>query len=417
MIYANFFIAIRHLLAKKTQTLIAVLGVTFGIAMFIFMSGIVEGVNEVLETSQLSTTPHIRLYNEIAPSDISVVQAEFPKTQMLVKLHHQRPKNEKLNLRNLSQLLKSLKLNPEIEGISPQVNTPVMYHYGATLLNGNIQGVNIIEEDKLFKLGRKIKSGKMERLLQVSNGIIMGAGLAKKLEVKTDDNIVITTPNGQLFALKVIGIFKTGMGQIDNVRSYANIGMVQKLLQQNPSFITDIHIKLKDRTKAKLLAPYMGKNYGCKAEDWETANAVILQSNTIREIMKFVVCGALLVVAGFGIYNIMNMTINNKMKDIAILKATGFAGSDVMTIFLFQSIIVGFIGALLGLAMGYAFSYLVSRAPFNGGDFLDIDHFPVSFNPQYYFFGIGFGILTTILAGLIPSRKAAKIDPVSILRG
>lgn len=417
MLYANLFIGLRHLLAKKLQTLIAILGVTFGIAMFIFMSGVVEGVNEVLEVSQLSTTPHIRLYNEIAPSKITVVEKEFPSIPVLVKLYHQRPKEEKLNIRNLSQVLTSLDMNTEIEGISPQVSTPVMYHYGSTLLNGNIQGVNVREEDKLFKLGRKIKAGKMERLLNVSNGIIMGAGLAKKLEINIEDNIMITTPQGQLFTLKVIGVFKTGMGQIDNIRSYANIPMVQKMLQQNPTYITDIHIKMKDRTTAKTAAPIMAKNYECKAEDWETANAVILQSNTIREIMKFVVCGALLVVAGFGIYNIMNMTINNKMKDIAILKATGFSGKDVMIIFLFQSIIVGFLGALLGLIMGFSFSYAVSRAPFDGGDFLDIDHFPISFNLYYYFIGIVFGMVTTILAGLLPARKAAKIDPVAILRG
>lgn len=413
----SFFIALRHLLSKKLQTLIAVLGVTFGIAMFVFMSSIVSGVNDVLEVTQLSTTPHIHLFNEIAPTNISVVQAEFPKTKMLVNLLHQKPKNQKLNLRYLPQILTSLSNNPQLEGISPQVSSPIMYHYGATLINGSIQGVNVLEEDKLFKLGRKIKAGKMEALLQTNNGIIMGAGLAKKLDTKVGDNVTVTTPKGQFFTLRIIGIFKTGMGAIDNVRCYANISMVQKLLQENRSYITDINIKLKDRTQAKIIAPIMAKNYECKAEDWETTNAVVLQSNTIREVMKLVVCGALLLVAGFGIYNIMNMTINNKMKDIAVLKATGFAGRDVMSIFLIQSIIVGWIGALLGIGLGFLLSYLVSTAPFDGGDFLDIDHFPVSFEAKYYIIGVGFGILTTVLAGFLPARKASKVDPVSILRG
>lgn len=105
------------------------------------------------------------------------------------------------------------------------------------------------------------------------------------------------------------------------------------------------------------------------------------------------------------------------MKDIAILKATGFASGDILKIFISQSVIIGFFGALMGLILGFLLSYGLSTLPFDAGEFLDMKTFPVNFNPKYYLFGIVFGIITTILAGFFPSRRAGRIDPVAILRG
>jgi lipoprotein-releasing system permease protein len=157
--------------------------------------------------------------------------------------------------------------------------------------------------------------------------------------------------------------------------------------------------------------------FGYRAEDWETANATFLTGSIIRNILTYSVTVTLLVVAGFGIYNILNMTIHNKMKDIAILKAMGFSGRDVKFIFLIQSIVIGFLGSIGGLMIGFGLSYLISQAPFDGGDFISLDHLPVNFKPRYYVGGIVFGVITTALAGFMPSRKAAKMDPIEILRG
>ena len=157
--------------------------------------------------------------------------------------------------------------------------------------------------------------------------------------------------------------------------------------------------------------------FGYKAEDWETANATFLTGSIIRNILTYSVSITLLVVAGFGIYNILNMTIHNKMKDIAILKATGFGAADVRNIFMIQSLVIGFFGSILGLILGLFFSYLVSLAPFNGGDFISIDHLPVNFNLKFYVIGLIFGLSTTAIAGFLPSRGAGKIDPIEIIRG
>ena len=413
----NFHIARRHLLSKKKQTLIAVLGVTFGISMFITMSGVMDGTNRVLEETQFKTTPHIRLYNESKAVRPPVLASVYDSNHTLLAVAHQRPRMEQEKIRQSGAIIASLRQMPEVKGITAHVSSPVLFNYGPTKVSGTLSGVNIADEDALFNIRRKMKSGNMDDLLRTANGVIMGKGLAEKMNLHTGDRISAISPNGIPISLKVVGIFSLGLGNIDNIKSYANFNAVQQLLQQDASFITEIIVQLHDPAIAPSLARKMQTQYACVAEDWETANQTLLSGNKIRGMMKYIISFTLLTVAGFGIYNIMNMTILNKMKDIAIMKATGFSGRDVKRIFLYQSLAVGITGASLGLLAGWLFCYWISKMPFSGGEYMDIDHFPVAFDGAAYVAGLVFGVITTFLAAYFPSKRAAKIDPVEILRG
>ncbi len=410
-------IARTQLLAKKKQTTIAALGVTFGIAMFIFMISVMTGVNALLEDTMLMNTPHIRLYNDVTAVRPSLLEETYGNDTIWPVVRHQRPKQTKRNIKGATMIVSDLRSDPAVIGVSAQVTSQVFYNYGPVQLNGVIAGVDILEEDKLFNLRTKMKYGRLEDLPANRDGLIMGIGLARKLNVNPGDRVTVSTPGGSLQSFKVVGIFKTAVGAVDDQKSYANAESVQKILEEDSRYFTEIQVKLRDVNAANAYGKAVFNQYGYKAEDWETANATILQSFVIRNVMTVIVAGTLLVVAGFGIYNIMNMTIYNKMRDIAILKATGFAGSDVRGIFMTQAIIIGLLGGSLGLIFGYIFSYLTSKAPFDGGDVLSIDTFPVNMDYRFYIMGILFGVVTTALAAYFPSRKASKIDPVNILRG
>lgn len=410
-----FDIARTHLTSKPKQTIVAMLGVTFGIGMFIAMVSLMTGLNRWTEELTMTSSPDIHIYNDITQDRTSIL--EDVNTNGINKVHHQKPKNEPNRLRNATQIVNILREDERIRGVAPTLSSQVFYNLGPVQLNGTISGVDILEEDKLFDLRSKMKAGKLEDLKADNNGIIIGSGLAKKLNAVMGDRLVMTTPQGYTITLKVVGIFQMGIGTIDNIRSYANISTVQTILQQDQSYITDINIKLNDLYEAKSIAPEYQKMFGYKSEDWETANATILMGVIIRNILTYSVSITLLVVAGFGIYNILNMTIYNKMKDIAILKAMGFSGRDVKYVFMIQSIIIGLLGSLAGLGMGYLLSYAISLAPFDGGDVISLEHLPVLFDSTYYIIGIVFGVVTTALAGYMPSRKAARIDPIEILRG
>jgi lipoprotein-releasing system permease protein len=120
------------------------------------------------------------------------------------------------------------------------------------------------------------------------------------------------------------------------------------------------------------------------------------------------------IVAGFGIYNILNMVIYEKIKEIAILKATGFQGKDVISIFLRQSLIIGVIGSFAGMLLGWSVSYTVSKMYLGLGN---VEYLPITFLAKHYIQGGVFGIVTAFFAGYIPAVRASKVDPVLIIRG
>lgn len=412
-------IALTHLLTKKKQSIIAMLGVMFGISMFIIMISFMTGVNQFLEDMAMDNTPHVRIYKPIEIQDKKII-SEGKKTtdKDWYVVAHQRPKNDLPKIKDGLMLARQIEEMPEVLGVAPQVTSQVFYNNGPVQIPGNIFGIDVKQQKKLFGLDKKIDEGDLDDLQKGGDLIFIGRGLADKMGVSTGDRVSITTPEGNNLNLKVAGIFSFGIAAMDESRSYATIATVQKVLQKDPSYITDLHIKLKDINMASAFRHKLENQLkDVYIEDWETANASILAGDKIRNILTAVVCTTLLTVAGFGIYNIMNMNIINKMKDIAILKATGFQGNDITGIFLLQSLMIGMAGGILGLLVGFFFSYLLSITPFPDAAFFRIDTFPVNFKLIHYLTGLFFGFLTTLFAGYFPSKRAAKVDPVQIIRG
>ncbi|HET7116186.1 MAG TPA: FtsX-like permease family protein [Hanamia sp.] len=414
----NLSIARVHLLSKKKQTIVAILGVTFGISMFILMVSFMLGTNEFLQDAMLSSTPDIHIYSKIKNTDISSVTEQYFRADnnRLVIVHHSKPPRSRKDLKNSSTIINNIKQNKNVDAVSPVLSAQVFFNYGPAQLNGIIEGVDINEETQILNISGKMVEGSPANLNKSQDGILMGERLAENLNIHMGEMVTVLTGSGTIERFHLVGIFQFGLGAVDNTTAIVNIANVQQLLGKGSDYITDIHVKLKDINNSKKLAVLFTNKYGYAADDWATANASILATVVARNVMTWVVSIALLVVAGFGIYNIMNMTIINKLKEIAILKAQGFNSKDVSVIFLSQSILIGFVGAVAGIILGFIFSYIISRLPFPKSDIVSLKYFPVIFELKYYVFGVVFGVLTTFIAGFIPSLKASKSDPLAILR-
>jgi lipoprotein-releasing system permease protein len=412
-----FDIAKTHLWARKKQSAIAALGVTFGIGTFIILVSFMTGLNGLLDGLILNRTPHIRIYNEIKQSKNQPIELDAEYKQKMNVVHSIKPKNSQASILNNQGIMNALRNDKRVKGVTPQVSTRIFYQSGSILLNGNLIGINVIEETRLYNFQQYIVQGTPQDLESNDNGVVLGIGVAEKLSLKLGDYVQMVTQNGSNIRLKIVGFFQSGLADIDKLQSYCNIKTAQKAAGESSNYITDISVKLFDIELAKPMTDEIVHNNNINAVDIKTANAQFETGTSIRNIITYAVSITLLVVAGFGIYNILNMMIYEKMADIAILKATGFSGNDVKRIFIYEALLIGIVGGALGLIMGLGVSYLISISPFETQAIPTIKTFPVNFNPLYYLIGSIFAMITTFFAGYLPARKASKIDPVEIIRG
>jgi len=410
-------IAKTHLLTKMKSTVTASLGVTFGIGAYITLVSFMTGLNGMLDDLVLNQTPHIHMYNEIEPSAEQPISLYEKFDGGLNVVHSIKPKQGQLKIHNALPILHYLKDQENVKGATPQLRSQIFYLSGSIELGGNLVGIDIMEEVRLSNIQDNIIEGSPEALKNIDNGILLGSGLAKKMSLSVGNRIQISTVKGIVFPLKIVGIYQSGIAEIDNVQSFANLKTVQKIQGEAENYITDINIKLYDIAEAVPMARQLEKQFKIKATDINEANAQFETGSNIRNIITYAVSITLLIVAGFGIYNILNMLIYEKMKDIAILKATGFSGKDVQLIFMSQAMIIGVAGGIVGLIIGFFLSRIIDNIPFETEALPTISTFPVNYNPGYYVIGIVFALISTFIAGYLPSNKAKKIDPVHIIRG
>jgi len=404
-----------HLLARVKQSVIAALGVTFGISAYIILMSFMTGLNGILDGLVTNRTPHVRVYKELVPTEFQPVDELFPENMNVVR--NVKPKRTQQNVRNALPLINLFRNDPRVMGVTAQTAAQVFYLSGTIELNGRISGIDPVEEARLFNFGDYIIDGSPEELANSVNGIILGMGAAKKMSVKKGDRIQVLGTNGALTSLKIVGFYQSGLSDVDNIQSYSNIATAQRIQGESGGYVTDVNIKLHDITLAPDLANHIAANYDVNAIDINKANAQFETGSSIRNLISYAVSITLLIVAGFGIYNILNMLIYEKMNDIAILKAIGFSGTDVRIIFISQALIIGFIGGLLGLLLGFGASVAIDNAPFEAESLPTMTTYPVNFNPAYYIGGMAFAMVTTFFAGYLPARKAGNIDPVEIIRG
>ncbi|MBN3518456.1 ABC transporter permease [Algoriphagus lutimaris] len=402
--------------ARLKQTLVAAIGVTFSITMFVTLLGFMNGLNEMLDGLVLNRTPHIRFYNEIKPNPDQPVDISDEFSNSLNFIRSIRPSTSRLSIYNSESIMHALEEDPRVTGISPKIAAQVFFNVGTIDITGVVNGIDVDKEAELFAFQDYVTTGDYEDLKQ-TNSIILGKGAADRMLADIGDVIQATTANGNKIQLKVVGYYQSGLGDYDNANSFASISTVQKMLGEPSSYITDIQIKLTDLD----LAPSMAKEYreifGIDADDIQTVNAQFETGTYIRTLISYAVGITLLVVSGFGIYNILNMMIYEKLDTIAILKAIGFNSQDVKRIFISIALVIGVVGGSIGLILGFLACLGIERIPFETEALPTIKTFPVDFNVKYYLIGGIFSVVTTYFAGYFPARKASGVDPVDIIRG
>ncbi|MBK9328705.1 MAG: ABC transporter permease [Sphingobacteriales bacterium] len=405
----NVEIALTHLLTRRKQTIVAALGVMIGVAIYIFMNSMMTGFDRSANESFFKTMPHIRIYKEDVISRSILPDPYQSTTPVIIN-----PKiaTDAKNLINPFQIVAMLKKQPDVVAVAPNVTVNIFYNNGKSQLSGIASGINVPEQNKMFNIESFLVEGNINDLQTTQNGIILGTGIAASLNIQLHDNITVTSSKGVFKVMKVVGFFQSNNSLVDKSKSYINIAAAQQLLQAGPTYVTDIYVNIKNPDISDRSIPAFSRLTGYAAEDWKKANEAILSAYKARRIMGYAISLSILLVAGFGIFNILNMSILEKMNDIAILKATGFSGKDVVRIFVSQAVFIGVAGVLLGIALNFVLVRAMSNVYIGG----DTGYFPIRLEPLIVAEGILFGLIITFIAGYIPSRKAANVDPVRIFR-
>jgi lipoprotein-releasing system permease protein len=378
-----------------------------GMSVYIFMNSLLVGFDKSSNTSIFRNTSHIRVYKD---DEISKPLINHSESKSIIVNPKVVPINNTIINPNL--VMETILKQKKVTVVTPQVNTSVFYNNGKSQISGISVGIKPDEANLMYDIKSFMVDGNFDLLKSNPNGIIIGSGVAEKMNLAINDNLNLTSSKSINRKFKVVGIFKTNNSITDKTKSYINLSASQQLLKQGNNYITDINVNVIDPEIAEKVAEKLTQITGYKAEGWKQANETLMATNKMRKMIITFVSLTILLVAGFGIYNILNMTVSQKINDIAILKAMGFKGKDVIRIFVTQAISIGIMGVIGGVIMATILITILKRVYLGG----DIGYFPIDYEPQKFVQGVVIGLIITFFAGYIPAKKAANVDPVDILR-
>jgi lipoprotein-releasing system permease protein len=403
----NSTIAKTYIVANEKLTAVAVLGVLLGMSIYIFMNCMLVGFDKTSSAAIFKSASHIRVYKD---DEISKPLINLENEIPLIINPKVVPVNNTIVNPNL--VIETILKQKDVTVVTAQVNLNVFYNNGKSQISGLSVGIKPEEANLMFDIKSFMVDGNFDLLQSNASGIVIGSGIAEKMNLTINDNLNLTSSKGVNRTFKVIGIFKTNNASTDKIKSYINLAASQQLLKEGTSYITDINVNIKDPEDAETVALKLAQVTGYKTEGWKQANATYMAGNRMRKIVITFVSWTILIVAGFGIYNILNMTVSQKINDIAILKAMGFTGKDVVVIFVTQAISIGIMGVIGGVVMAIALITILKNIYIGG----DIGYFPIDYEPVKFVQGVVIGLIITFFAGYIPAKKAADVDPVEIFR-
>ena len=406
-------IAVKHILARKRQSLVSLLGIIIGVAFFLAIASLMQGSQNDFIDRLIDNSPHITVHDDYRDAKIQPVQKLYEGRA--IELRSVQPLPETRGIRGYKRVVEDLKSRPGVRASATLTGQAILNYAGrdnAIVLNGMIpedmKDLTTVEENMI--------EGSIDDLIANRNGIIVGAELVRRLMLETGDNITLTASTGQVRTFKIVGIFRTGSLNYDDHQAFTDIKRVQAMMNKSNRANTII-VKLDDETKAQALAAEIEGRIGYKTVSWQEASEDILSTLVIRNVIMYTVVSAVLLVAAFGIYNIIFTIIMEKQKDIAILKSMGFRAGDIKAIFIIQGCILGIAGVVLGIPAGMLLMLLMMQVEMTPPGVSEVVNLPVDWSLPQFFIAGGFAFIAAVLASYLPAKKGAQVLPVDILRG
>jgi lipoprotein-releasing system permease protein len=415
--YHLFTIAFRQLLNRKRQTFLTLTGVSVGVMVLITAVSLMDGLLQSFIQKIVEIAPHVIVSGEkVRPTVPDQLIDSHGNTRVTFIKNISREENEVI--KNYPRIETLLKNDSLVELVSPSVSTDVIGMFGTFSEPIQLFGIAPSLEDGIEKFSKSMTSGSFDELAKTPDGIIMGSTAAKDFTVRTGDRMEIVAPSGKTFSVRVVGVFMTGMNDIDD-NCYVNLRLGQIIAGLSPDEVSNFYIRVKDLSKDAAVAKTIEDETNYKSITWEEkAASVVSLFRMISGIVYFLVFFVILV-AGFGVANVLITNVLEKSRDIAIMKSIGFKKNDITWIYLTEGLIVSLIGSAVGCILGFALIEIMSSIPMasSGASTIRTDHLMMGKKPIYFLGASFLAIIVSLVAAIGPSRNAAKVNPTEILRG
>lgn len=396
--------AIRFMREGLVQTLLIVVGVALGVAVIVFMSATLSGLQANIIRRTLNYMAPIVV---IPPEQVARPLRENGKgSAVLVQ-----PRSQQL--RSIDQWQKvraQIERLPDVTAVTPVVSGPGFALRGDANKAVNITGIEPETYLNVISLGDKIVDG---RLSVASSDIIIGTELAQDLGAGVGDKLHLTTATGASTTLNVTGIFDFGNKRINETNVYISLHVAQNLLNLVGG-VSSVELKVRDPFEAETIAQVIQDETGQEADSWIKTNAqfftaMLAQTLTNRLIRFFVG-----LTAALGIASVLVVSVVQKSKEIGILRAMGTSRGQVLRVFLLQGAVMALVGSLLGSALSFVFlAFFRSIAKNPDGTVMFVIEIDATLLAMT---AIG-ATLVGLLAAALPARLAAQLDPAVAIRG
>ena len=418
MLKTLFDIALRHLSGRRRQTFTTIAGVAVSTMVLITTISLTRGLLDSFVDTIVNVAPHITLKGEkINPVPVDILSTPGGASVAVVEDNIKKQEREEVrNYRQMQVVFDSPLYRRELLAVSPYVESQVMAVKGNRNEPLLFKGVDIEKEDRISGIGSKLQSGDLGAFKKTANALLVGRTIARDMKLKVNDEIIIIPASGQSRQCKVAGIFFTGVNVVDNsVVGSLKLGQIIEGLPS--SKVTGIALKVREPFENGLLARELEKVTGYRAVTWQEQNASVLSLFARIGYIVFSLVAFVGVVSGFGVANILVTTVFEKRRDIAIMKSFGFSALQLVGMFILEGFMVGLAGALAGGVLAVGSINLFASIPVeNSQGPLTKTGFSMSQNPLYFVYVIGVTVFISTISAILPSAKAARLEPVQVLR-
>lgn len=374
-------------------------GVAVGVAVIVFISALIQGLQSNIVERTLGTQAHIRL---LSPDEVNQVVRPAAGTVQLLQEDKRAQRLRSIN--NWQQIAETLDQLPILTAVSPVVSGPAFVQRGDAVESVALVGINLERYQQIIPLKEYLQSG---QLRVGADDVLIGSQLAKDLGVQVGSKLRLDTGQENSAVVNISGIFELGVRELDARYVYLDLKQAQSLLSL-PGGVTVIDLTIADIFEADDIAAQIGRLTSLKAESWIETNAQLMNAITAQSLSTNMIIVFVAISVAFGIASVMSVSVVQRTREIGILRATGATQSQILRVFLFQGAIFGLLGSILGSAASYVLVWVFNS--FGPGLF----YIPVSI--KLVMLAVLLATLTGVLAAAVPSRRAAALDPVEAIR-